>query len=67
MAKKIVLFMSFVWFLGLLLLVPHDGFSDALPESTQKILKMLKLDPSILSDIDEELQVPKEWIEKARQ
>ncbi len=67
MAKKIVLFMSFVWFLGLLLLVPHDGFSDALPESTQKILKMLKLDPSILSDIDEEHQVPKEWIEKARQ
>jgi len=52
--------------LGFILLA-HDGPAAPLPKSTQNILKKLKLDPSILSGVDEELQVPKGWIEKTRQ
>ncbi|MDH3242786.1 MAG: extracellular solute-binding protein [Alphaproteobacteria bacterium] len=37
-----------------------------LPKPTLDILKELKLDPSILKDLDEELKVPAVWIEKAR-
>lgn len=37
-----------------------------LPQSTQKILQNLKFDAAILDGIDEELVVPKEWIEHAR-
>jgi len=44
------------------------GFAraDSLPKATQKILADLKLNPSILSGLDEELHVPGEWIEKAK-
>jgi hypothetical protein len=30
------------------------------------MLKRLKIDPAILADIDKELQVPREWMEKAK-
>ena len=50
---------DFFWSLSYVLALPHDGFSAALPKSTQKILKDLKLDPSILDGVDKELQVPK--------
>jgi iron(III) transport system substrate-binding protein len=48
------------------------GFSAApggaadLPQPTKNILKELKLDASILSGLDKELKVPKDWIAKAR-
>ncbi len=57
---------DFFWSLSNVLALPHDGFSAALPKSTQKILKDLKLDPSILDGVDKELQVPKGWMEKAK-
>ncbi len=31
------------------------------------MLKKLNLDPSILFGVDQELQVPQEWLEKARE
>lgn len=36
------------------------------PPATQVALKKLKLNPSILSDIDQELKVPKEWLDRAK-
>ena len=37
-----------------------------LPDATRKMLSDLKLDPSILKGIDEELKVPKAWIDGAK-
>ena len=37
-----------------------------LPKATQKTLKKLKLDASILEGIDEELKVPQKWIDGAK-
>jgi iron(III) transport system substrate-binding protein len=37
-----------------------------LPKSTEEVLKKLKLDAAILSDIDKELEVPKAWMDGAR-
>lgn len=44
-----------------------ESLAASLPKSTQEILKKLKLDPNLLSDIDREIQVPKDWVERARQ
>ncbi len=38
----------------------------ALPKATQKMLKDLKLDASLLGDIDKQLAVPQAWIEAAK-
>ena len=38
-----------------------------LPKATVQMLKQLKLNPDILSGIDKELQVPSDWVEKAKQ
>ncbi|HYY26156.1 MAG TPA: extracellular solute-binding protein [Candidatus Udaeobacter sp.] len=40
--------------------------SAPLPKATQDDLKKLKLDPSILSDLDKELTVPQSWIDGAK-
>ncbi len=64
--KKIGILSLFVWSLASLLTLPYDGFSAGLPKSMQKALKNLKLDTSILSGLDKELNVPKEWIEGAK-
>lgn len=48
------------------LALPVSVPSAALPKSTQELLKKLKLDSSILDDVDKELQIPREWIEKSR-
>src|SRR5690349_6313598 len=40
--------------------------SAPLPKATQDDLKKLKLDPSILSDLDKELTVPQAWIDGAK-
>ena len=42
------------------------AFSAAVPKSTQEMLGKLRLDPSLLSDIDRELQVPKGWLDGAK-
>lgn len=48
------------------LVLPERGLASSLPESTQKILKKLKVDASILDGLDKELKVPQGWIEKAK-
>lgn len=45
---------------------PTVGFSATLPKSTQDLLKKFKLPPSTLGDIEKDLEVPQEWVEKAR-
>jgi len=48
------------------LVLPERGLASSLPESTQKILKKLKVDSSILDGLDKELKVPQGWIDKAK-
>jgi len=40
--------------------------ASPLPKATVEMLDKLKLSPDILSDIDKELQVPADWIERAK-
>lgn len=42
------------------------GLAAPLPKSTQEMLKKLKLNPSFLATIDKELEVPGDWVERAR-
>ncbi|HTN73549.1 MAG TPA: extracellular solute-binding protein [Methylomirabilota bacterium] len=42
------------------------AFAAPLPKSTEEMLRKLKLDASILSNIDKELEVPKAWLDGAR-
>lgn len=65
MKKVRMLYVSLV-VIGCLFIPFHSAFSVDLPKSTQKALKSLKLDKSILSGLDKELNVPKEWIEGAK-
>jgi len=51
---------------GLIFLPLFEVFSASLPKSTLDILKSLGLKASLLGDIDQELQVPKEWLDKAK-
>src|SRR5262245_4858637 len=45
----------------------QQAFSAApLPKATVEMLRQLKLNAGILSDIDKELQVPADWMEKAK-
>jgi iron(III) transport system substrate-binding protein len=56
-----------LWKLSCLSLVfPSVTLSAPLPKSTEDILRKLKLDPAILANVESELQVPKEWIDRAR-
>jgi iron(III) transport system substrate-binding protein len=45
---------------------PYPVLAAAAPPSTLENLKRLKLDSSTLANLDAELQVPKEWVEKAK-
>ncbi len=56
----------FLIFFIFVLTPPNPVFSASLPKSTQEMLKKSNLHQSILAGIDKELQVPQEWIEKAR-
>ena len=67
MDKKMGLIKPFLFFLGLLLLLDHESFAASLPKSTQQMLKKLKLNPSILADVDQELTVPDKWVKRARE
>jgi len=40
--------------------------SAPLPKATEEIVKKLKLEPSVLANIDKELEVPKVWLDGAR-
>lgn len=51
---------------SVLLLPPSEILPASLPKSSLEMLENLKLDPALLADIDKELQVPPDWIEKAR-
>jgi len=64
--KRLGIFSLFILAWGWLYAFPSDVSSVDLPKSTQKALKSLKLDKSILSGLDKELNVPKEWIEGAK-
>lgn len=64
--RKIDSLVAFGFFLGSVLFSAADGFPATLPESTREMLQKIKLDSSVLTDIDEELRVPKEWIEGAK-
>ena len=55
-----------LWVLGFSVLLSQSVFPSTLPNSTVAMLKELMLDPSILANIDGELKVPKEWLEKAK-
>ena len=66
MDRKVSNFILYSLFWIFLATLPQDIFSAPLPQSTQKILKKLKLDPALLAGIDKELKVPNEWIEKAK-
>ena len=56
----------FLIFFIFVLTPPNPVFSASLPKSTQEMLKKSNLHQIILAGIDKELQVPQEWIEKAR-
>ncbi len=43
-----------------------EVFSTSLPKTTPEILKRLNVKASILGGIDQELQVPKDWLGKAK-
>ncbi|HTI88406.1 MAG TPA: hypothetical protein VL966_17530, partial [Alphaproteobacteria bacterium] len=50
-----------------LALAAYSAASAAdLPAATQAALKQVKLEPSIMAGLDDELNVPKEWIDKAK-
>ena len=57
----VVLGFSLVSFVSL-----AEVLSATLPKSSQEMLKKLNLGPSILADLDKELELPRDWIEKAR-
>ena len=51
---------------GAALLVAGTASAADLPKATQKFLKDLNLDQSILSGLDQELAVPQAWIDAAK-
>jgi iron(III) transport system substrate-binding protein len=56
---------AFLFVAAQLVLTPA-AFSAPLPKATEEILKKLKLDATILSNIDKELEVPKGWLDGAK-
>lgn len=61
-----MLILRLLSFIFLCLILPGAARSAPLPKATQEVLKKLRLDASILGDLDKELEVPKEWLEKAK-
>ena len=52
---------------SVLLFLPFfEVLSTYLPKTTPEILKRLNVKASILGGIDQELQVPKDWLEKGK-
>lgn len=65
MSKKQFIVVPF-FFLALLSLAVQETFAAQLTKSMEDILSKLKLDRAILTNLDKELQVPTEWIAKAK-
>jgi iron(III) transport system substrate-binding protein len=65
MSNKAMKTMSFLIAMTVWIL-PGTLIAASIPKATMEILKELKLDPGVLAGVDEELQVPNEWIERAR-
>lgn len=64
---KILVSLIALWLVPASLILPPQQLCAAtLPKSIHEILKKLKLDLAILSEVDKELQVPGDWIEKAK-
>jgi ABC-type Fe3+ transport system substrate-binding protein len=57
---------SSIIFYSLFLVVPSFSFAAELPKATQAILKKHALPERILSGLDQELALPREWIDAAR-
>ena len=57
---------SSIIFYSLFLVVPSFSFAAELPKATQAILKKHALPERILSGLDQELTLPREWIDAAR-
>ena len=66
MTKRFGLLLISLLITPFFLVLPERGLAGSLPESTQKILKKLKVDSSILDGLDKELKVPQGWIDKAK-
>ncbi len=64
--KKLLSLFVILWLPALFIILPKTSFSAPLPKATQELLKKINLNPSLLADIDKELQVPKEWIGQAK-
>lgn len=66
MTKRFGLLLISLLITPFFLVLPERGLAGSLPVSTQKILKKLKVDSSILDGLDKELKVPQGWIDKAK-
>src|SRR5262245_5118061 len=65
MSRKSFLRLILFILLAIASIVDH-GWAASLPKSTEEMLKKLKLDANILSNIDKELEVPKGWTDGAK-
>ncbi|MET0500651.1 MAG: hypothetical protein ABW172_03920, partial [Candidatus Binatia bacterium] len=65
MIKQVAHFSSII-LCSLFLIVPSRSFTAELPKATQAMLKQHFLPERILSGLDQELAVPREWIDAAR-
>jgi len=68
MARSKMGLAAFLLLSALLTIAPGAAFSAAapLPKATQEMLKKLRLESSIMSGLDKELEVPKAWMDGAR-
>ena len=64
--KRLLWLFAIFWLVVLFLIPSIISFSAPLPKATQELLKKFNLAPSLLANIDKELQVPKEWIGQAK-
>ena len=62
--KKLPLFFALA--AGAVAVAALPAVAAELPKATQKMLKALKMKPSILSGLDKELAVPQAWIDGAK-
>jgi iron(III) transport system substrate-binding protein len=57
---------NLAFLLVFLISLPGNALSASSPKSFQAVLNKLKLDEAILTNLDDELKVPNDWIEKAK-
>jgi ABC-type Fe3+ transport system substrate-binding protein len=64
MASRKAILVALLFLIGL---EARSWAATPLPKSTQEMMKKLKLSAGLLADVDRELAVPKEWVERAKQ